>query len=208
MDEEQLEYLKGTTTVGLSCKDGVILATDTRATAGQLVASKRARKVYKIADHLGVSVAGGVGDTQSLVRILRGEVNYFNMSEGRPMKVHAAAKTTANILHAHRLFPYLAILIVAGVDEAGTGLYLVSLDGTLIKEEKVSTGSGSPIAYGVLETEFETDMTTEDALQIATKAMKAAMKRDIATGNEIKIAVITEDGYRELSSEEIKNISG
>ncbi|MBS3815059.1 MAG: archaeal proteasome endopeptidase complex subunit beta [Hadesarchaea archaeon] len=207
MDEERLEYLKGTTTVGLACEDGVILATDTRATAGKLVASKRAQKVYKIADHIGVSVAGGVGDTQDLVRILKGELNYYQVSEGEPMKVHSAAKTVANVLHSNRLFPYLAVLAVAGVDESGSDLYLVSLDGSMIEEEKLSTGSGSQVAYGILESEFEEDMTTNDALPIAKKAIENAMKRDIATGNEINIAVITDDGYQELSSEEIKNIS-
>lgn len=208
MNEERLEYLKGTTTVGLSCKDGVILATDSRATAGKLVASKRAKKLYKIADHIGVSVAGGVGDTQSLVRILRSEVGYFNMAEGRPMKLRAAAKTISNILHAYRMFPYIAILLVAGVDENENGVYLVSLDGALIKEEKVSTGSGSPIAYGVIENEFESGMKIEKAMPIAIKAIKSAIKRDIATGNEVNVAVITEDGYKELSSEKIKKISG
>jgi proteasome beta subunit len=203
LEKEQLKYLKGTTTIGLACKDGVVLATDTRATAGYLIASKRARKIYKITNHIGVTVAGGVGDTQGLVRMLRAEANYYQMREGVPMDVRAAAKLTANILHAYRLFPYLALLIIAGVDESGPSLYLVSLDGSMIEESKVATGSGSPVAHGVLEGEFEEGMEVEKALSIAVKALEAAIKRDIGTGNEIRVATLTEAGYRELSPGEI-----
>lgn len=207
MEEEQLEYLKGTTTVGLTCKDGIVLATDTRATAGYEIASKQARKIYKITENIGVTVAGSVGDTQAVVRQLRAEARYYRRREETPMSVQAAAKLTSNMFQAARGFPYLAVLILAGVDENGPGLYLLSLDGSLIEETMVSTGSGSPVAYGLLESEYEEDLTVEEALPLAVKALSSAMERDIATGNEIKVAVITEDGFEELSSEEIKKIT-
>jgi len=207
LEEKQLKYLKGTTTVGLACKDGVILATDTRATAGYLIASKQAQKLYKVSDNIGVTVAGGVGDTQGLVRALRAQADYYRMSEGVPLGVRAAAKLVANILHTYRLFPYLAVLLVAGVDESGPRLCFVSLDGSLIEEKKVATGSGSPVAHGVIESEFREDMAVEEALPIAIKALKTAMKRDIATGNEVKVATLTKAGYRELSPEEIKKLA-
>lgn len=208
MEEEQLEYLKGTTTVGLTCKDGIVLATDTRATAGYEIASKQARKVYKITKNIGVTVAGSVGDTQALVRQLRAEAKYYRRREETPMSVRAAAKLTSNMFQAARAFPYLAVLILAGVDENGPGLYLLSLDGSLIEETMVSTGSGSPVAYGLLESEYEENLTVEQALPLAVRALSSAMERDIATGNEIKVAIITEDGFEELSSEEIKKITG
>lgn len=206
MNEKQLNHIKGTTSVGLSCKDGVILAADTRATGGYLVASKRARKVYKITDNIGISVAGSVGDTQELVRILRGETNFYRMREGMQMSVRGAAKLTANVLHQYRLLPYLAILLVGGMDESGSRLCLLGLDGSLIEEKKVVIGSGSPIAHGVLESEFREDMSVEDALPLTVKALKSAMERDIMTGNELKVATLTVEGYRELPSEEIENL--
>lgn len=208
MEEEQLEYLKGTTTVGLVCNGGVVLATDTRATAGYEVASKRARKVYEITDNIGVTVAGSVGDTQNLVRSLRAEARYYHRREGVPISVHAAAKLTSNMFHSARVFPYLAILILAGVDESGPGMYLLSLDGSLIEEKKVATGSGSPVAYGVLESKYSEDLSVEEAIPLAKEALSSAMERDIATGNEIRIATLTEEGYEELSPEKIKEISG
>lgn len=207
MGEEQLEYLKGTTTVGLTCSDGVILATDTQATAGYEVASKRAKKLYKITDRIGATVAGSVGDTQALIRMIRAEARYYRRKEEIPISVSAAAKLTSNMFQSARLFPYLAALIMAGVDESGPSIYLLSLDGSLIEETKVATGSGSPVAYGLLESEHEEDMPVEETLPLAVEALSSAIERDIATGNEIRVATITEEGYEELPSEKVKEIS-
>lgn len=207
MKGEQLKYLEGTTTVGLACKDGIVLATDTRATMGYLVASKRARKIYKINESIGATVAGGVADTQDLVNVLRAEVGYYNMKEGRPMGVRAAARLIANVLHAFRMFPYVANLLVGGIDTTGGRLYFIDLDGSLTEEKMVATGSGSPVAYGVLESEFKEGMTAEEAAPLAIKAVRAAMKRDIATGNELAVVIITKAGYRELTPEEIKKLA-
>lgn len=205
--DQRSEYLKGTTTVGLTCDDGVVLATDTRATAGYEIASKRARKLYKITDRIGATVAGSVGDTQALIRTIRSEARYYQRSRGTPITVRSAAKLTSNLFQSARMFPYLALLIMAGVDEHGPSMYLLSLDGSMIEETMVSTGSGSQVAYGLLESKYEEDISTEEALPIAVESLSSAMERDIATGNEMKVAKITEEGYKELPPEEIKKIN-
>jgi len=207
LKEEQLKHLEGTTTVGLACRGGVVLAADSRATMGYLVASKQARKVYRITDNIGVTVAGGVADTQDLVNILRAEARYYSLREGASMDVRAVARLAANVLHAYRLFPYIANLLVGGVGADGSRLYFIDLDGSLTEESMVATGSGSPVAYGVMESEFREGISTDEAVPIAIKAVKAAMKRDIATGNELAIVVITEAGFRELTPEEIKKLA-
>jgi len=207
LKEEQLKHLEGTTTVGLVCRGGVVLAADTRATMGYLVASKQARKVYRITDNIGATVAGGVADTQDLVNILRAEARYYSLREGASMDVRAVARLAANVLHAYRLFPYIANLLVGGVGAGGSRLYFIDLDGSLTEESMVATGSGSPVAYGVMESEFMEGISTDEAVPIAIKAVKAAMKRDIATGNELAVVVITEAGFRELTPEEIKKLA-
>jgi len=207
LKEEQLKHLEGTTTVGLACRGGVVLAADTRATMGYLVASKQARKVYRITDNIGATVAGGVADTQDLVNILRAEARYYSLREGASMDVRAVARLAANVLHAYRLFPYIANLLVGGVGADGSRLYFIDLDGSLTEESMVATGSGSPVAYGVMESEFREGISTDEAVPIAIKAVKAAMKRDIATGNELAVVVITEAGFRELTPEEIKKLA-
>jgi len=174
---------------------------------GYLVASKQARKVYKITDNIGATVAGGVADTQDLINILHAEAGYYSLREGAPMDVRAAAKLAANVLHAYRLFPYIANLLVGGVGAEGGRLYFIDLDGSLTEENMVATGSGSPVAYGVMESEFTEGMSTGEAVTIAIKAVKTAMKRDIGTGNELAVAVITQTGFRYLTPKEIKKLA-
>lgn len=207
MKEEKLKHLEGTTTVGLVCKDGVVLATDTRATMGYLVASKKARKVYCITDNIAFTTAGGVADTEQLVNVMRAEAKYYEMHEGVPMGVGNCAKLVSNIMNASVYYPYIANLLVGGMDGDTPRLFFIDIDGGMTEEDIVATGSGSPVAYGVLETEFKNGMKTEDAIPIAVKALKTAMKRDIATGNEIMVVTVTKKGYNELSPEEIKKLA-
>ncbi|TRO47066.1 proteasome subunit beta, partial [Candidatus Bathyarchaeota archaeon] len=90
--------LKGTTTVGVVCKDGVILASDTRVTMGYYVAHKFGKKVYQIDDHLGMTIAGTVADAQKVVDILIANAKLYKIKMNRPMPVSAAARLVANLL--------------------------------------------------------------------------------------------------------------
>lgn len=191
-----------TTTIGIVCKDGIILATDTRATMGFFVAHKRARKVYKIDDHLAMTVAGVVADAQNVVDILRANARLYRIGVKRPMPVNAAARLTANILFSSRFTPLGVQSIVAGVDGTGPHLYSIDPLGSLIDERCLSTGSGSPIAYGVLEDEYQEGQPIDKMLPVVLRAVRSAMKRDVASGDSFDVAVITEEGYRELSEEE------
>ena len=204
MKEEQLKHLKGTTTVGVVCKDGVVLVTDSRATMGYLVASKKARKVYSITDTIAFTTAGGVADTEQLVNMMKAEAGYYAMHEGVPMNVSTCAKLVSNVMNS---YAYYANLLVGGMDGDAPRLFFVDMDGGMTEEKMVATGSGSPVAYGVLETEFKESMKTEDATPIAVRAIRTAMKRDIATGNEVMVAIITKKGYNELSPDDIKKLA-
>lgn len=204
MKEEELEHLKGTTTVGLVCKDGVVLATDSRATMGYLVASKKSKKIYGITDRIAFTTAGGVADTEQLVNTMRAEAGYYAMHEGTPMTVSACAKMVSNLMNS---YIYYANLLVGGMDDDAPRLFFIDIDGGMIEERMLATGSGSPVAYGVLETEFREGMKTDEAIPIAIRAIKTAMKRDIATGNEVLVAVVTKKGYRELTPDEIKKLA-
>jgi len=207
LTDQKLKYLEGTTTVGLVCEDGVVLATDTRATMGFEVASKKARKIYPITDSIAFTTAGGVADTQRLVDMMKAETGYYAMREGAPMGVRACARLVSNIMNNSSFFPYLAHLLVGGVDGEGPRLFFIGIDGGTAEEGMLSTGSGSPVAYGVLETHFREGMKVKEALPIAVMAIRTAMKRDIATGDEVMAASITDKGYTELTPEEIKNLA-
>jgi proteasome beta subunit len=194
--------LKGTTTIGVVCKDGVILASDTRVTMGYYVAHKLGKKVYKIDDHLGMTIAGTVADAQRVVDILTANAQLYKIKMNRPMPVSAAARLIANLLFSARYIPLATQVLVGGVDITGPHVYNLDPYGSLTEEKFVSTGSGSPIAYGVLEDNYNEDSAVEELLPTIVKAVNAAMKRDIASGNSYNVTVIDNKGYRELTNKE------
>jgi proteasome beta subunit len=209
MEEQYKEPMKGTTTVGLIFKDGVVLATDKRATMGYFIASKNAKKVYQIADRIGMTTAGGVGDAQQLVRVMTVECNLYNMRRGKSMTVGAASTLLSNILNNNRYFPFYVQLLVGGMDETGPHLFSVDAMGGATKEDDVvATGSGSPTAYGILEDRYKPGMNEEDAVSLGVRAVRAAMKRDVATGEGVSAVVITRDSYREIPEEELQKKFG
>ncbi|MBS7632237.1 archaeal proteasome endopeptidase complex subunit beta [Candidatus Bathyarchaeota archaeon] len=198
--------LKGTTTIGAACKDGVILASDTRVTMGMYVAHKQGKKVYKIDDHLGMTIAGTVADAQRTVDILIANAQLYKLNMNRPMPISAAARLIANLLFSARYVPLLTQVLIGGVDDTGAHVFSLDPFGSLTEEKLVSTGSGSPVAYGVLEDEFKDGISVKEGLPIIAKAVNAAMKRDAASGNNYNIVVIDEKGYRELSEKEKKQL--
>jgi proteasome beta subunit len=205
MPEQYQESMKGTTTIGLVFSSGVILATEKRATMGYMIASKKAKKVYQVADRIGMTTAGGVGDAQQLARILTVECNLYQIRRSRPITVGATATLLSNYLNQNRYFPYYVQLLVGGIDETGPSVYSVDAMGGATKEEEiVATGSGSPMAYGVLEDRFKPKMSEDEAIDLAVRGLKSAMKRDAGSGEGIHVVVITKDKYEELNEDKLK----
>jgi len=204
--QDQL-ILKGTTTIGVVCKDGVILASDTRVTMGNYVAHKKGKKVYRIADHLAITISGSVADAQWIVEALKVNAKLFNLNTKRLMPVSAAARLAANIFFSARYAPLIAQILVGGVDESGSLIFSLDPLGSLIEEKCVATGSGSTIAYGVLEAEYKEETSISDLLPVVLSAVSSAMKRDIYSGDSFNISIIDGDGYRELNEEEKENLS-
>lgn len=198
--------LKGTTTIGIVCKNGVVLASDTRVTMGSYVAHKRGKKIYRIADHLAMTISGSVADAQRTVDILTANAQLYKLNIGRPMPISSAARLIANLLFSSRYAPLIAQVLIGGVDDTGPHVFSLDPFGSLTEEKCVATGSGSPIAYGVLEDKFKEDMSAEQILPVIVKAVGSAMKRDSASGDSFNIAVIDEKGYRELTEGEKKEL--
>jgi len=198
--------LKGTTTVGVVCRDGVILASDTRVTMGFFVAHRKGKKVYRIDDHLAMTISGNVADAQRTVDVLKANAQLYRLNVARPMPVSSAARLVANMLFSSRYAPLLAQVLIGGMD--GTGPHVFSIDpfGSITEEKCVATGSGSPVAYGVLEDKYKQDATIKDMLGIVVKAVDSAMRRNAATGDSFDVSVIDKKGYREMGEKEKRNI--
>ena len=206
-DNRYIEYVteqikKGTTTCALTCKDGVVLAADTRASAGLFIADRHVMKIQKVDRHLGMTMAGGVADAQNVVDIMRYNANIYRLSNKELMPVKSAARLCSNVLFNQRYFPYYVQILVAGYDDKEGGqIYNIDLFGSMTSEKFISTGSGSPVAYGYLESEFKEGLGVNDAYKVAIRAIAAAIRRNAGTGDGINVVIIDKDGYRELSKE-------
>lgn len=194
----------GTTTLGIVCKDGVVIATEKRATMGTLIAHKDTKKLYKIDKHLALATAGLVGDLQILARYLNAEANLYRLKRDNRMPVKSAATLMSNILNQRKFYPYYVQLILGGYDDAGGHVYSLDAAGGAIPDKYTSAGSGSPYVYGVLEDNYKDDLTVNEGIDIAVRAVSAAMARDSASGGMIDVAVITKDGFKEIKEEDIK----
>jgi proteasome beta subunit len=205
MDDDK--YLKGTTTVGVVCTDGIVLASEQRATMGNFIASKTAKKVYQIDDLVGMTIAGSVGDAQQLVRLVNVESQLYKMRRNESMTIKGIATLMSNFLNANRYYPMMVQLLIGGVDKNGPSIYSLDPLGGSIEEARIAaTGSGSPMAYGVLEDQYSPDMTIKEGLDLAIRAIHNATKRDSASGENIDVVVITRGEFRRLSPEEVKAI--
>jgi len=194
----------GTTIVGLVCKDGVVVATERRATMGTLIAHKATKKLYKIDEHLALCTAGLVGDLQILARYLSAEANLYRLKRDTLIPVQSAATLMSNILNQRKFYPYYVQLILAGWDSAGGHVYSLDAAGGAIPDKYTSGGSGSPYVFGVLEDAYRDDLTANEGVDLAIRAVNAAMGRDSASGNGIDVAIINDKEFKAIPDEEVK----
>jgi len=195
----QYFFVPGATTIGVVCSDGVILASEKRVSYGYLVVSRVGKKVFKIAERIGVACAGLVSDMQILVREVEVYVNLFKLDVGRPISVKSAAKVMSNLLFNRRLFPLITQTIIGGIDDEGPSLYVLDVLGSAIPDKFTAVGSGAEISIGVLEEGFKEGMSIREGKDLVMRAIKSAVSRDAMSGDGIDFLVITKDGTQEES---------
>jgi proteasome beta subunit len=190
----------GTTTIGLKTKDGVVLATDQRATMGNLIANSHVQKVYPLSDNIGMTISGLVGDAQLMVRFMSSQISLYEMQKGAKISVQTAATLMGSVI---RQGFYLGP-ILAGVDRTGGHVFSVDGAGGVIEDDYTSSGSGSITAYGALETLYKPDMTEAEAIDVAISGLNAARRRDNYTGDGMLILVFDSKGYHWIDQSKIK----
>ncbi len=203
----QEEVKTGTTTVAIEYKDGAILATEKRASMGYQVSGKNTKKVYEIDEGIGITTAGSVGDVQTVVRYMKAETNLFKYKKDRKMNPSAVASLMANILQSSKALPFMGLFILGGYNHEKKKGEVYQLDpaGGILGEDKYyATGSGSQVAYGLLEDGFEEDMSRDKAVSLAIRSIRSASKRDIASGNGFSVMIIDEEGCHVLDKKDIE----
>ncbi|MHA1637255.1 MAG: archaeal proteasome endopeptidase complex subunit beta [Candidatus Thorarchaeota archaeon] len=199
------ELKTGTTTVGLIAKDCVVLASDQRATMGMLIANKTAQKIFKITNRIGATIAGSVADAQAIMELLKAESKLFELQRGRPIRVKAMTRLLSNIMFQAR-GSYMLQCLVGGYDDEGPQVFYTDYIGSVLPDKFTATGSGSPVALGVLEAEYKDDLPKKKAIEVAVHAVAAAIERDAASGNSILVSIIDKDGYQALDKASIMKI--
>ena len=195
-----MAWIPGATTIGVVCREGVILASEKRVSYGYLVVSKGGRKVFRITEQIGAACAGLVGDMQILTREVEAQANLYSMDVGRAISVRSAAKLMSNILFNRRYAPLITQTIVAGLDEEGPSLFVLDVLGSLIPDKYAVVGSGTEIAIGVLEEGYKEGMQITEAKELVTRSIKSAISRDVMSGDGIDFLIITKDGITEEST--------
>ncbi len=191
------QSLQGATVVGLVCSDGVVLAAEKRVSFGRMVMSRSGKKVFKITPTIGLAFAGLVSDMQAMTREATAYANLFKLENNRPIKVKAMAKLISNLLYNRKQMPLLMETLVAGVDEDGPGLYSMDPVGSLIPDDFITAGTGAPLAMGLIEAQYNKEINVEAGAELAYNAIKAAVARDIVSGDGIDMLIFTKDGIEE-----------
>ncbi len=191
-----------TTTVAISSKEGVVLASDKRASKGFFVGSKDVQKIYALDESIAVAIAGLLSDAEYLINLAKAERKLLALGRDFPLTVRESAKLIASISYrALKSYqPYYAELLVAGVDSEGPHVFTSDPSGSLIGEDFASSGSGSPLAYGVIEGSYSKDASLEETKALAEKAVRAAMERDPGSGNGVDIVTIPLSGGQTVVS--------
>jgi len=201
MDESSLKkIMSGTTTVGIIVKDGVIVGTESQATAGYTVATKQAQKLFKINDYAAATISGGVADCQYVINQISALSRLQEVEEQKVPPIKYIANVTRNILFSGRSF-FLSMMIIGGYSqkEKKGKLYGVDLLGTLFEEDKfMAYGSGSPFSLGVLEADWKPNMTAAQGIELIKTAISASRERDAASGFKLQICSIDKDGYKKI----------
>ena len=194
----------GTTTVGIVCRDGLILAADMRATAGNLIVNKTTEKVFKVSENMVITMAGTVSDAQLLSRLLKAEIALKEIRNNHEVSVKEGANLLASMVYSNirrmSMIPGIAHFLIGGKDEEGFHLYDVFADGSLTLEKTyVCSGSGSVFAYGVLETLYHDDINVNDGVELVVKAVNSALQRDTYSGNGINVYAVTKKGIEKVT---------
>ena len=182
----------GTTIVGITTPEGVVMGSDMRASlGGRVVSNKDVQKVEKIQQNAALSMSGSVGGAQSYIRSLRAEASLYEARRGEFMSINALATMASNLLRGGPFF--MVVPLLAGVDDEGAHVYSLDPSGSSLADDYSAQGSGMPYALGVLEQEYTEDLTMDEAVTVAARAIDSATERDTASGNGIHVTKITRE---------------
>jgi len=209
----QVEYAReavkrGTTSLGLKSKDGVVLIVDKR-TVSRLVEAKSIEKIFQIDDHIGAATSGLVADARALIERARIESQINKITYNEPILVDGLAKKICDMKQLYTqnggVRPFGSALIIGGVNGNVCKLFETDPSGALIEYKATAIGSGVQAAMDVFEERYEEDLTLDEAINLGLDALYEANGGKTTTKSvEIAVIEVETQSYRKLSDDEVE----
>jgi proteasome beta subunit len=200
----------GTSILGIVCKDGIVMAADRQATAGNIVMNKHEEKVFPVNDYLVVSGCGVAADIKRVPKFLAAELKLKQLrSKERPTVKQASSllmNMNYNGIRQPSMIPQQAGFLLAGFNEDGTlELYSIEPAGSSMKvtDYDANFGSGMPYILGLLERLYKKGMTIKEGVELAKEALKSSTQRDTGSGYGMDIYTVTKEGIKKVVDKEI-----
>jgi len=205
-EDLKIHFAHGTTTCAFKYNTGVVVAVDSRASAGAYIASQTVKKVIEINPFLLGTMAGGAADCQYWQRVLAKQCRLFELRNKERISVAAASKLLANMIYDYKGMGLSMGTMIVGWDKSGPGLFYVDDDGTRLPGHLFSVGSGSTYAYGVLDSGYRRDLTKEEACELGRRAIYHATHRDAASGGVVNLYHMEANGWKYIGQYDVKDL--
>merc|ERR1712113_862900 len=183
----------GTTICGVQLKDAVVLAADTRATEGPMVADKNCEKLHYISKNVFCAGAGTAADLEHTTQLMESQMELFRLQLQTQPRVCTVVRRLSTMLFRYQGYVGCA-LVLGGVDPTGPHLYQIYPHGSTDKLPFTTMGSGSLCAMSILESEYKDSMTREEGIALVSKAIRAGIFNDLGSGGNVDVCVITKEG--------------
>jgi len=212
MDNELTKNIlkTGTSILGIVCKDGVVMAADRQATAGNIVLNKHEEKVFPVNDYLIISGCGIAADIKRVPKFLAAELKLKELRSKERPTVRQASSLLMNMnysgIRQPSMIPQQAGFLLSGFNEDGTvELYSIEPAGGAIKVDDYDAnfGSGMPYILGLLERQYKKNLTVKEGVELAKEALKSSTQRDIGSGYGMDIYTVTKEGIKKVVDKEI-----
>lgn len=215
-----LDIPEATTVLAVRYADGVIMAGDRRATAGNVIAHRRVKKVYPADEFSAVAISGTAGMAIELIKLFQTELEHYEKIEGTRLSLEGKANYLARMVRGNLALAFQGLIVVplfCGYDEADDVGRLYTFDvvgGRYEEQDYAATGSGGSEAKAFLKGVYTEQMDEDGAMAIAVEALVAAAEEDAATGGPDlrrgifpNVVVVDGEGITEVSDERVAEIA-
>jgi proteasome beta subunit len=202
----------GTVTIGIVCKDGIVVGADRRQSyggqgGGVSYIAGSAKKIVELTDTIIATTAGTASDTRRTLDIIRAELKLKELRTKEKVSVPEVANLLANMVYGNirtpSMIPSITHFILSGSDEKGTYLFDISPDGYIqTSDTYVVTGSGLMQTHPILDSEYKKNLSLDEAVTLVKKCIRATAGREPSVGTAMDIYIVKKGELKQLVEKE------